>query len=225
MNNFEFYSVLSVKRRRKHIAAVCVSPEVSEQELPCSRDKNGWLQVDLSLMEDGIIAEGMRLDFEELRALTEESYRRKAKDRALWYLSAADHSKKGLKRKLTRYFPEYAADFAVDRMCELGYINDEKYAKNTCEILNARGMSANAIVSKLVASGVPSQLAKEVVRESDTDQVGQIELLIEKKYKNKLGDEDSVRRTVNSLARRGFSFSDIKTAIKKYTDTDFNEEC
>lgn len=224
MNNSHLYSVLSVKKRRKHIAGVALCPELPE-ETKCERDKAGLWAVDLSLMEEGIIAEGMKLSLEQVEELIRESCCRKAKDRAVWYLSSADHSEKGLKRKLMRYFPEYAAEYAVNRMCELGYINDEKYARNACEMLINRGLSSRAIVSKLVSCGVSPVLAKSVVEETDTDQVEQITALIERKFRNRLSDEDSVRRTVNSLARRGFSFSDIKTALRKYTDTDLSEEC
>ncbi len=225
MNNQNCYRIVSVKKRRKHIAAIGLEPPVSPEELKCERDDRGFILLDLSLMEDGIVAENMVLGFDDIVRLVEESYYRQAKSRAVWYLSSGDHSQKGLMRKLMRLYPEYACRRAVDKMCELGYIDDEKYARNTCEVLAARGMSDSAIVSKLIANGVSPALAKACVADAENDQAEQLDLIIRKKYINKLGDEDSVRKTVNALARRGFSFGDIRAAIKKYTDTEINEEC
>lgn len=225
MNNSELYRIVSVRKRRKHIAAIAVTPAVSPEELKCERDEKGLILLDFSLAEDGLISENMQFQLEDLSRLIEESYYRKAKSRAVWYLSSADHSEKGLLRKLMRYFPEDASRKAVEKMAELGYIDDEKFARNTCEILSSRGLSDSAMVSKLIAAGVSPALAKETVRNAGNDPAEQIELIIRKKYINKLRDEDSIRRTVNALARRGFSFGDIRAAIRKFTDTEINEEC
>lgn len=225
MNNPFTYRIISIKQRRKHIAAIKFEPEFSPQGCRLEKDDKGLLLLDISLWEDGLIAENMELSEEEILALSAESYYRKAKSRALWQLSVASHSKKGLYKKLIRLYPEEACQKAVDKMEELGYIDDEKYAKNACEVLSSRGLSNSAIVAKLIASGVPSPLAKECVNDAANDQLEQIDYIIQKKYINRLGDEKSVEKVVAALARRGFSFRDIRSAIKKYTDTEFYEEC
>ena len=225
MNNPNIYRVISVKKRRKHLCAVVLEPVLELSDVQYEKDDKGTLLLDFSLAEDGIVAENMQLGETDIIGLVNESYYRKAKSRALWYLSSADQSRRGLIRKLSRTFPAAACEKAVDKMCEMGYIDDEKFAKSQCEILAARGLSNSGIVSKLISYGVSPALAKECVQEAETDQVAQIENLIQKKYRNKLGDDDSVRRTVSALARRGFSFSDIRAAIKKFTDTQIDEEC
>ena len=225
MNNQNPYRVVSIKPRRKHIVALKLEPDIEKGEIKCETDEKGHLLLDLSLLEDGIISENMLLDFEGIEALVNESYFRKAKSKALWHLSTGDHSKKGLLRKLMRCYPEAACIKAVERMCDLGYIDDEKFARNSCEVLSSRGLSNSAIISKLVSLGVASDLAKECVRNAGNDQIEQIDMIIKKRYINKLSDAKSIEKTIAALARRGFSFSDIRAAIKKYTDTEFNEEC
>ena len=68
-------------------------------------------------------------------------------------------------------------------------------------------------------------MAKECVKNAENDPVVQIKSLIDKKYKNKLGDPQAITKTINALARRGFAFSDIRAALKNFTDTELNEEC
>lgn len=225
MNNTNRYHILSVRKRRKHVAAVAIQPALELDEIKWESDEKGMLLLDLSLLEDGVIAQGMSLTYDEMAELIKESYCRKAKSRALWYLSSADHSQKGLKRKLMRYYPEYACESAVERMAQLGYIDDEKFARNTCEVLSARGMSDQAMVSKLISLGVDSRLAKECVFAASNDPTQQIDTLIKKLYARKLQNPENVPKVVAALARRGFKFSDIKTAIGKYTETEIDEEC
>lgn len=225
MNNSGMYLIVSAKKRRKHIVAVETNPAANEQDFKCDRDEKGLLLLDLSLLEDGIVAQGLLLSGEDLADIIKESYCRKAKSRAIWYLSSADHSKKGLKRKLMRYFPEYAAESAINRMEELGYIDDEKFARSACEVYAAKGMSDSAIVSKLVSQGVDSALAKECVAGSSNDPAQQIELIINKHYARKLQNPENLPKVVAALARRGFRFSDIKSVLKNYTETEIDEEC
>ena len=45
-----------------------------------------------------------------------------------------------------------------------------------------------------------------------------------KKYKNRLTDEESVRRVFAALQRKGFGYSDIKAVLKQYSDELQNSE-
>ena len=71
---------------------------------------------------------------------------------------------------------------------------------------------------KLILKGIPRDLAKAALANTETDERAQIEALIEKKYKNKVADEENLRRTVAALMRKGFKFSDIKAALKNYSN-------
>lgn len=158
-------------------------------------------------------------------ALSEQSQIKRAKSRALWYLSRADHSKKALYDKLLRGgFSEKACDFAIARMEELGLIDDEKYARRLTEYLSASGVSRRELYYKLCNKGISSTLAKEVTAEQDTDETEKIKLLIKSKFLNKLKTEEGVKKVFSALMRKGFSYGDVKDALKHYSEELSNSE-
>lgn len=158
-------------------------------------------------------------------ALLYESDYKRAKSCALWYLSRGDLTEKGLLEKLRNAgFGQKATEDAVERMKELALIDDEKFARRTAEILESSGSSEKEIYFKLINKGVPSDLAKEVLFESETDESEKIKGLLYTKYQSKLSTEEGVQKVIAALARKGFSFSDIKDALRGYMEEITYEE-
>ena len=152
-------------------------------------------------------------------ALLYESDFKRAKSRALWYLSRGDLTEKGLLDKLKLAgFGEKASADATERMKELGLIDDEKFARRLAEMLESSGSSEKEIYFKLVNKGVPSIVAKEVLSERETDESEKIKKLLYTKYQSKLNTDEGVQKVIASFARKGFSFSDIKDAIRAYNE-------
>ena len=144
---------------------------------------------------------------------------KRAKSLAMWYLSRADHSEKGLYDKLKRAgFKKETAEKAVCRLKESGLLNDEALAARLAENYLRENRSIRECEQKLILKGIPRDLAKAVLSQTETDERAQIKALIEKKYKNKVADEENLRRTVAALMRKGFKFSDIKAALKNYSN-------
>lgn len=164
------------------------------------------------------ISVGMNVERDVLLKLKKQSDEERAKSRALWYLSRGDHSKKALLEKLCRNFPQDASIKAVERMEELGLIDDLRYATNVASALSSANTSDREIVRKLFAKGVPSELAKQVVSELESDSSAQIRQLLEKKYSRRLIDEDGVRKVYAALIRKGFSHSDVRAALREYSE-------
>ena len=164
------------------------------------------------------ISVGTNVERDVLLKLKKQSDEERAKSRALWYLSRGDHSKKALLEKLYRNFPQDASIKAVERMEELGLIDDLRYATNVASSLSSANTSDREIVRKLFAKGVPSELAKQVVSELESDSSAQIRQLLEKKYSRRLIDEDGVRKVYAALIRKGFSHSDVRAALREYSE-------
>ncbi len=167
-----------------------------------------------------VIIENIRVgsDIDDTQRLIYLSDFKRAKSRALWYLSRSDHSEKALYDKLIRGgFSEIASRDAVDRMKELGLINDEAYAARMAEYLSQSGISKREAEYKLISRGIPRDIAHELSY-TEGDEVEKIKHLLEHKYANKLGDEDSVKKVFASLIRKGFSYSDVKSALKEYSE-------
>ena len=137
-----------------------------------------------------------------------------------------DYSEKALYDKLVQKgFDKKASSAVVAKLVELGLLNDHRYAENLAVRLADQGNSKRAALQKMLSKGVTYDLAKEVLSETETDEVRRILTLIEKKYSAKLQDPDNFQKVYAALVRRGFSYGDVKTALKKYKeDLEFSEE-
>ena len=168
----------------------------------------------------------MEIDPDFLEELRFKSDYVRAKSRALWYLDRMDYSEKALYEKLVQKgFDKKASSAVVAKLVELGLLNDRRYAEHLAVKLTEQGNSKRAALQKMLSKGVTYDLAKEVLSETETDEVSKILALIEKKYSAKLQDRDNFQKVYAALVRRGFSYGDVKTALKKYKeDLEFSEE-
>lgn len=94
--------------------------------------------IDGETMVKNHVREGAALDAASLEALKEQSDTRKAKDKALGYLSLRDHASGELYDKLCRKFDARSAAAAVAEMQRLGLINDENFARTGQNIWRTR---------------------------------------------------------------------------------------
>jgi regulatory protein len=157
---------------------------------------------------------GREIDDDELREIIEKSNERRAKDKALWLISYRSHSKKELFDKLRRDFDEDSAQKAVDRMQELGLINDGEFAKAYArKLVYGKKMSLRAAELELRRKGIDNITAEQVLSDLEYDAQTQIIEFISKKYRN-IEDEKVRRRAVAALQRKGYGWDDIKQAIE-----------
>lgn len=162
---------------------------------------------------------GREIDDESLHDCVLDSDRKRCKDKALWLISFRDHSRSELKRKLLRDYGEESVDSTVDRLEELGLIDDGRYARRyAADLIDLKHLSERGVRQKLYEKGIERELIDEVVEEFAFDEKEQIRSVIEKKYARSLSDEKGQRRCVNALARLGFGYSDIKSVMREYID-------
>ena len=110
-------------------------------------DENGdfLFSIDGETMVKNHVREGAALDAASLEALKEQSDTRKAKDKALGYLSLRDHASGELYDKLCRKFDARSAAAAVAEMQRLGLINDENFARHRAKYLADQNRSPREI--------------------------------------------------------------------------------
>lgn len=163
---------------------------------------------------------GKDIDDEDLHEIIRLSNERRAKEKALWLISYRDHSKKELADKIKRTCDEESADKAVERMEELGLVNDESYALHYAQkLIFTKHMSKNAVVYELARKGIDKELAAEILDEIEVDSSEQIRIIIDKKYRN-ISDEKIRRRAVAALQRLGYRWDEIKGVIEEYAEDD-----
>lgn len=193
--------ITAVEPRRKQMCALFIDGEYV-------------MNLDAQTLIENRFDVGREIDDDELKEIIEKSNERRAKEKALWLISYRSHSKKELFDKLKRSFDEASAQKAVDRMEELGLINDEEFAKLYArKLINGKKMSVKAAEYELYRKGIDKITAEQVLSELEYDPQTQIIEFITKKYKN-IQDEKIKRRAVAALQRKGYSWEEIRQAIE-----------
>lgn len=193
--------ITAVEPRRKQMCALFIDGEYV-------------MNLDAQTLIENRFDVGREIDDDELKEIIDKSNERRAKEKALWLISYRSHSKKELFDKLKRSFDEASAQKAVDRMEELGLINDEEFAKLYArKLVNGKKMSVKAAEFELYRKGIDKITAEQVLGELEYDPQTQIIEFITKKYKN-IQDEKIKRRAVAALQRKGYSWEEIKQAIE-----------
>lgn len=182
--------------------------------------------IDKDVCAEKGLSQGMAIDGELIKELDEESDYKRAKSRALWYLDRQDYTEKALYEKLVRAgFKKSSSARVLAKLCELGLLDDRRYAERFAERCAQNNISKREAVHKMLLKGISLDLAKEVTEEAGGDPKEQIKAIIEKKYLNKLKEENGYQKVFAALARKGFPFDEIKTAIKEYNkELEFSEE-
>lgn len=177
------------------------------------------------LAENGITV-GQNITEDELRVFQYDSDYRRAKSRALWYLDRMDYTEKALYEKLLKAgFSKKASAAVLARLCELGVVDDRRYAERMSERLKENNVSPRETMHKMLLKGVPYDLAKEMLENGENNEEEQIKNLLEGKYAYKLTQEKGIEKVYAALVRKGFSYSAVKTAMKNYTqELEFCEE-
>ncbi len=141
-------------------------------------------------------------------------------------LADRDYSGDGLLQKLTGAGILYeAAEYAVSRMEEAGYVNDERVAENYAA-LHIGDRSLLRIRMDLKARGIPDDVADRVIEQLPGGeeavhraQVGQIVKILKKRgYNPEEADYKAEMKEKAYLAGKGYSGGDIREAFSMLGD-------
>ncbi len=216
--------IKEVIKKRRGLYAIVFEGNLDLSFCEHEEDSQGNLLLDEYLVDNAKIKQGKEFSEEEIVYMVDESHRRRAKQRALWYLSRGDMSEKELADKLLKSFPTRAVIYAIDRMKIYGYIDDEKYAARLAErLVKDKLTSKRNAAYQMTVKGLSRELVESSLEEIDNNPIETITEIINKKYLKKLQGEDGVKKVVAALLRLGFNYSDIKTAIKSiHEEAEFN---
>ena len=202
-------TITDVVPKRKGLSAIYIDGEFA-------------LKLDTETVLASRFSVGSEITDEQLKELIDSSGEKRAKQKALWLISHRDHSKKELEQKLSRDSDRESAKKAVERMEELGLVNDEKFARRYAdELLNVKHYSKRGALYKLTEKGIDRELAQEILDGFEFDPREHIALLIERKYN--LSDEKGRRRAYAALQRLGYSYEDINAVFSEYRDGENDE--
>ena len=145
-------------------------------------------------------------------------------EKAVSLLNYRAHSRKELADKLKQKTGCGDAELneVLDRLEELGFMNDRTYAAAVVRSCARKGYGAQRALSELSRRGIPKELREEALAEMpETD--GTLERLIRAKLKNP-SDRDEVRKVTAAMVRRGFSWDEIRRAMDNAQCEMINEE-
>ena len=182
------------------------------------------VEVDVRTFDESPYREGCTITEEQLHTLLATSQYNRARERALYLLGLRDYACKELEQKLyTEATPEIAAT-VVERLREVGLLDDERYAARLARSLSEiKHYPRRRIEQELRHRGISSMLIQTVLSELEGEDYEQALALLQKKYYNKLNDPDSRRRVIAALARRGFSYGAIRRAMDEMGAPDDEE--
>ncbi len=166
---------------------------------------------------------GDEIDEEAFGVLADKVAKRRCFNRALNILSRRDHGERELFIKLKRADGEAAAADAVERIKQLGYIDDERFAARLAEeLIERKGYGTRAVYSELLRRGIDRETAQNTINAITLDESDNIRVLLEGKFSRKLTTEKGRKQVFSALLRLGYSYSDVRSAMSEYNE--FNED-
>ena len=143
-----------------------------------------------------------------------------ARRRAMHLLAARDYGKKELYKKLLNNYSEETSLAVTEMMTEYGYIDDERYAKKLAKTyIEIRKYGKKRAALMMREKGLDRDTIENALVEYDAEAItSEIVALLKKKYMDRLfleGPEGKkeMQKVIAALARRGYSYGDIKTAL------------
>lgn len=153
--------------------------------------------------------------FEELIDLSKIT---SAINKGLDLLNFSICSKKGIKDKLVmKGFDKQTAEKASDYLDENGFINEKSQVESyVIDMAQKKLYGKNRIKNELFKKGYRQDIINEVLDNSELDFEEICRTRIETTMrKEDFSDKKSASKNVNALMRYGFTFSEIKNALRK----------
>lgn len=141
-------------------------------------------------------------------------------DTAAYYITFKDRTEKEVKDKLKeKGYSSQDIEESIDKLKEYGYLNDENYTLSYIKSnINKKG--ARLISMELAQKGINKETISEQFEDVSIDEVGVIEDVLFRRYRNiDINDDTQKRRVYGYFIRRGFKQETISKAIRNYKNS------
>jgi regulatory protein len=180
-------------------------------------DGEFWAEIDADVAAERDLREGVALGLEELKEVRVAGERALAMNRALHFLGYRARSRREVRERLRRYgYGEETVEGVVGRLEELGYLDDEEFARAAARE-KARRYGPRRVLGELRRSGVDAELAQGVVDDefAQRSQLEEASSLAARRY-NRGGSNAEARRVYGFLMRRGYSAEVCAEVAREY---------
>jgi regulatory protein len=135
---------------------------------------------------------------------------------ALRSLQVSSKSVRDMRNKLTQKFEPDLADELIERLLAADLLNDARFAEQLVRRLSATGTkSKKEMLLKLRQKGIEPEIAKAALAEIATDTESALTLarIKNRTLKLELPWRERYEKIASYLARKGFNYADIRTAV------------
>ena len=184
-----------------------------------SVDGEVWAELDGAVAAESGLRDGAILSSEELYRVRVAGENPLAMGRALNLLSYRARSEAEVRERLGRNgYAEKTVEGVVVRLKELGYLDDEEFARLKVRE-KARKYGSRRVSTELRQSGVDEELTRSVVEEefAGRSEVGEARSAATRRY-NGHGSDAEARRVYGFLVRRGYSAEACAQVAREYRE-------
>jgi regulatory protein len=162
----------------------------------------------------------------DLQRLFDAFEYRRVKGYVLWRLSTQSyHSEQLAKLLRDRLVQDHTIDRVIQEYREMGVLDDDSWLQSFMRTQQKR-YSLRFILNKLHAKGFSSETIQRLAIDwkNPDEELQAIQHLIRTRYRSKdLKDYKSRQKVIASLARKGYAFDQIQTALKQYQNEEFDD--
>ena len=163
------------------------------------------------------IQEDAQLSEETIKEIKKEILEKRAKLRAMHLLERMDRTEAELYTKLKRdLYPEDIIEIAMQYVKSFGYIGDKEYARRFVESRQG-SKSKLEIKMSLLQKGISKEIVSEVLEayyDGQDESMAIQRLLDKKRFSAETATEEGKRKIYGYLMRKGFSYEDVRRAIR-----------
>lgn len=181
-------------------------------------DGEFWAELDGSVVAERGIREGVELSEKELDEVRVAGERPLAMGRALNLLGYRARSAYEIRDRLSRAgYSSEASEVVLSRLEELGYLDDEEYARNLARE-KSRKYGPRRVYMDLRKNGVDEDIIQSVLNEefSESSEREAAFAAASRRYNTGEGSDAQARRVYGFLARRGYSADVCAEVSREY---------
>lgn len=182
-------------------------------------DKYSFSLSDSALLETRLVS-GQELTEAEIKELKQKSADDKVYSLALRYVAMRSRSRYELETYLKRKEADPPlVDAILDRLQGYGYVNDDAFARNWVENRRLlKPVSRRRLMMELKQKKVSEDIIRAVLEDDQTtDRDTLKDLVVRKRRQSKYQDDTKL---LQYLARQGYGYDDIKSAMAGTADED-----
>ena len=184
-------------------------------------DGEFWAEIDGGVAAERGIREGLEVSFGDLQETRIVGERPLAMTRALNLLGYRARSAFEVEDRLTRAgYAQETAEIVISRLEELGYLDDEEYARNFARE-KSRKYGPRRVYAELRKNGVDEDIIQKTLGEEFTESSEREAAFAaaSRRYNKGEGSDTQSRRVYGFLARRGYSAEVCAEVARDYRGT------